>query len=363
MWQSIISIENLLFAAKRAALGKRGKRAAAEFEYQQLDRVLELQAELQAKIYRPGNYRHFVIYEPKRRRISAAPFRDRVVHHALCNVIEPVFDRQFIANSFANRVGKGSHAALAQLQIYTRQYRFALRADVMQHFPSLDHAILRRAIARVVDDPDVLWLVDVILHSGRGVLEQEYTPVLFEHDTLSALTRPRGLPIGNLTSQFWSNVYLNRFDYFVTRQLGCTAYVRYVDDFVLFGNDKHALYEWKQAIIHELGRLRLTIHESEAQVVPVAQGIPWLGFVTYPTHRLLKRRKMLYFSRKFGKLVFQYQHGSLSFADLSSHVQGWVAHASFGDTWRLRKFMFRRYPLHQNRPALGGGPPRPPVRA
>lgn len=136
-------------------------------------------------------------------KISAAPFRDRVVHHALRNLIEPIFDARFIAHSYANRLGKGTHRAVDQLQRWAQRYRYVLRMDVVQHFPSLDHAILRDKIARVIHDADVLWLVDAILASGAGVLADEYTPVYFPGDDLFALNRPRGLPIGNLTSQLW----------------------------------------------------------------------------------------------------------------------------------------------------------------
>ena len=248
IFDAITDWDNLLRAARLAARGKRRKRSAAAFEHQLADQLIELQSELRTKTYRPGGYVHFLIHEPKRRKISAAPFRDRVVHHVLCNLIEPLFEAQFIAHSYANRNGKGTHRAVNQLQDWSRRYRYALRADVVQHFPSLDHAILRAKLARRIDDPRVLWLIDSILASGAGVLDDEYSPAYFPGDDLFAIYRPRGLPIGNLTSQFWSNVYLNDFDWFVTRELGCAAYLRYVDDFVLFSDNKGALWQWKNAI-------------------------------------------------------------------------------------------------------------------
>ena len=202
MFASIVEWDNLWLAFRKAAKGKRGTASAAGFEYQVADRLLALQDELTAKTYRPGSYRHFTIHEPKRRRISAAPFRDRVVHHALCNVIEPLFEARFIADSYANRVGKGTHRAVDRLQQFARRHRYVLRMDVVQHFASLDHAVLRAAIADVIREEDVLWLVDVILASGAGVLAGEYDMVWFPGDDLLAADRPRGLPIGNLTSQF-----------------------------------------------------------------------------------------------------------------------------------------------------------------
>lgn len=241
LFPHIITWQNLWLAYHKAARGKRGRAAAAGFEHHLADHLLELQQDLIQQTYRPGAYRHFTIHEPKRRKISAAPFRDRVVHHALCNIIEPIFEAQFHPHSYANRVGKGTHRAVDQLQTYSRSYRYVLRLDIVQHFPSLDHAILKRELFRFLADPQVQWLIAVILNSGEGVLADEYKMVYFQNNSLLALTRPRGLPIGNLTSQFWSNCYLNPLDWFITRELGCRAYLRYVDDMALFSNNKQPL--------------------------------------------------------------------------------------------------------------------------
>jgi RNA-directed DNA polymerase len=345
---SIAGWENLLLAFRRAAKGKRGRAPAAGFEFGVADRLLQLQRELGTDSYTPGKYRHFYIREPKRRKISAAPFRDRVVHHALCNLIEPVFDVRFIPDSYANRKGKGTHAALDRLQYFARRYRYVLRADVVKHFPSLDHAILYGEIERVIGDEGVLRLVKTILDSGKDVLSDEYEMVYFPDDDLFAVNRPRGLPIGNLTSQFWSNVYLNSFDWFVQRELGCTAYLRYVDDFALFSNSKSQLYAWKQAIVKRMAQLRLTIHYNEAQVIPTAHGIPWLGFVVYPTHRRLKRRNAVNFTRRLEHNIDLYQSGEISFAELDASLKGWINHVRYADTWGLRTHIFENHPIRMH---------------
>lgn len=334
-----------MLAYHRAALGKRGRWAAAAFEFQLADRLLTLQAELQDGSYRPGRYRHFMIREPKQRKISAAPFRDRVVHHALCNLIEPLFEARFHPHSYANRIGKGTHRAIEQLQRYARQYRYVLRLDIVQHFPSLDHAVLRQALFQVVRDERTQQLIDVILAGGEGVLADEYDMVYFPGDDLFAPLRPRGLPIGNLTSQFWSNCYLNPLDWFVTRQLGCPAYLRYVDDFALFSHSKAALNRWREQIAAFLADLRLTLHTGQAQVMPTAAGIPWLGFVVYPTHRLLKRRNLVQFRRRLEMNITLYRQGQISFAELDAGVQGWINHVRYGDTWGLRRHLFARRPV------------------
>lgn len=349
LFDAITNWDNLWRAYHLAARGKRGKRSAAAFDHRVADRLLALQAELRAKTYRPGAYRHFFIHEPKRRKISAAPFRDRVVHHALCNLIEPIFEAGFCAHSYANRAGKGTHRAVDRLQRWARRYRYVLRGDVVQHFPSLDHAILRAKLACRIDDEEVRWLIDRILESGAGVLADEYTMVYFPGDDLLAACRPRGLPIGNLTSQFWSNVYLNDFDWFVRRELGCGAYLRYVDDFALFGDSKAELWAWKDAVVARLARERLTIHAAQAQVLPTSCGIPWLGFVVYPTHRRLKRRNAVNFTRRLERNLDAYRSGQISFAELDVSVQGWVNHVRYANTWGLREHVFSTHPI----PRLG----------
>jgi retron-type reverse transcriptase len=343
-FEKVTSWENLLEAYRKAARGKRGEASAARFEYRLADGLLALQEELKTHRYRPGEYVHFYIHEPKRRKISAAPFRDRVVHHALCNVIEPWFERRFIFDSYANRVGKGTHRAIDRLQQFARRYRYCLRMDIVKHFPSIDHAILLKTLARVIRQDDVLWLVETIIASGAGVLEDEYDTVWFPGDDLLAACRPRGLPIGNLTSQFWSNCYLDPFDHFVKRSLRCRAYLRYVDDFALFSDDKHVLRNWREAIIGFLARLRLTVHENISQTLPTRCGIPWLGFVIYPDHRRLKARNARRATRRLSARFTAWRDGEISFAELDASFQGWINHVRYADTWGLRREVFRRVP-------------------
>ena len=337
MYTQLCSWDNLWLAYRKAAKGKRGLVPAAAFEYRLEDNLLALQRELRDQTYRPGAYTNFYIHESKRRLISAAPFRDRVVHHALCNLITPVFERSFIFDSYANRVGKGTHRALNRCQHLARRYRYVLQCDVRQFFPSIDHAILRDTLARKIDDAQVVWLVDQILASGVGVLSEEYAMVWFPGDELWAINRPRGLPIGNLTSQFWANCYLNPFDHFVQRELRCSAYLRYVDDFLLFDDDKHRLWEHQRALIARLARLRLTIHQAQAQVRPVSDGIPFLGLVVFPERRRLKRRKGIAYARRLRAMAHRYRERALSLDQVTASVEGWVNHTRFANTTGLRQ--------------------------
>lgn len=322
----------------------------AAFEHHLEENLLALQRELQAKTYRPGAYVSFTIHEPKRRLISAAPFRDRVVHHALCNVIEPIFERTFISDSYANQMGKGTHRALNRCQQFARRYQYVLQGDICQFFPSIDYIVLCKILRQSISDSNAMWLAERILESGMGVLKEEYEMVWFPGDDLFAVNRPRGLPIGNLTSQFWANCFLNPFDHFVKRELRCQGYLRYVDDFLLFADDKSTLWNWREAVVERLAGLRLTLHPG-SHPRPVTEGFPFLGFVVYPTRRRLKRRKVIYFQRHFRALVRSCEAGNLSLSQLTASARGWANHARYGNTVGLR------------RAALGGITIHPPARS
>jgi len=337
LYPKIYAFANLYRAFRRARRCKRDRLEVADFEFDLEEKLLRLREELKGCTYRPGPYRSFYIRDSKRRLISAAPFRDRVVHHALVGVIEPLFERRFIGDSYANRVGKGTHRALDRCQQFSRRYRYVLQCDVRQFFPSVDHAILYGQLARVIGDEDVMWLVARILEGGRGVLAGEYEMVWFPGDDLLAATRPRGLPIGNLTSQFWANVYLNSLDQFVRRTLRCRAYLRYVDDFLLFADEKTTLHTWRVAVIERLADLRLTLHERRAQVYPVVEGIPFLGFRVFPDHRRLRSDRGHAARRRMQALARRCMAGKADVERLTAAVRGWVAHVAHGDTWGLRR--------------------------
>lgn len=322
--------ENLRLAYTNASRGKRGRGATAEFESLLADNLLELEQELTEQTYQPGAYTNFYIHEPKKRLISAAPFRDRVVHHALCNVTVPYFERLFIADSYANRVGKGTHRAIDRCQQFAGKYKYVLQCDVKQFFPSIDHEILRETLKNMLPDESALWLVNRILASGRGVLAGEYDMAYFPGDDLLSVNRPRGLPIGNLTSQLWANCYLNPLDHFIRRELGCTAYLRYVDDSLLFGDDKKEMMRWRDAIVKRMEHFRLTLHIGNAHPYPVVKGIPFLGFRIFPDYRRVKQRKGFAYRRKLRHLIQTADQKTIR-----ASVQGWTNHVRYADSFHL----------------------------
>ena len=192
-------------------------------------------------------------------------------------------------------------------------------------------------MAHVIADRQTLWLIDQILNGGAEIHRAEVEPHYFPGDDLLAALRPRGLPIGNLTSQFWANVYLNPLDHFVKRELKCPGYVRYVDDLLLFADDKPTLHGWRQAMIEFAATLRLTLHEPQAAVFPVNTGIPFLGWRVYPDHYRLKRRNGLMFQRRLARALHHLAGGEVSLSDLDRMIQGWIAHVAHGETWGLRR--------------------------
>lgn len=347
LYARIADFENLFHAFKNAARGKRRRPDVAEFEFRLEENLVQIREELLEKLYEPGPYHNFSIHDPKPRLISAAPFRDRVVHHALCQIIEPLFEARFVYDSYACRVGKGTHAALDRAQEHARKYPYVLKCDVERFFPSMDYGILMAQLERVIGDRDVLWLCRQVLESGADIHGKGEEPRYFPGDSLLSPLRPKGLPIGNLTSQFWANVYLNPMDHFIKRALGCKAYVRYVDDLLLFSDQKTVLHEWRKEVFEYGAKVRLRYHESQAQVFPVSTGIPFLGWRVYPDHRRLRRRNGVAFQRRFSRLREKYSQGRIGWTDMTESIQGWIAHVSHGDTWGLRRALVSSHTLRK----------------
>ncbi|NIR48001.1 RNA-dependent DNA polymerase [candidate division KSB1 bacterium] len=343
LYGHICSFENLLRAAKKAQKGKRYQENVGRFNANLEHELIQLRRELIEKSYIPGAFRTFTIFEPKKRLISAAPYRDRVVHHALCNVIEPLFEKKFIYDSYANRVDKGTHRAILRYQKFCRKNKFVLKCDIRKYFPSIDHEILKEEIRRTIGCRDTLWLIDRIIDFSN---EQERVFDYFPGDELfTPLQRQRGLPIGNLTSQFFANVYLNRFDHFVKEQLKCKFYLRYMDDFATLGNDKEHLWEVKSEMERFLVRFRIRIHENKCQIYRTEKGLSFLGFRVFPEFRLLKRENVVRTRRRIRRLQEKYAARKLSFEEVTRSVHGWLGHAKFGDTYGLRKKLFEEHPF------------------
>lgn len=357
LFPQIASFANLFAAWEAARQGKRRRADVAAFERHLEGHLLTLERHLLAGSYQPGRYRSFYIREPKRRKISAAPFRDRVVHHALVRVLEPIFEPRFAHASYACRVGKGTHRAADHAQALLRRYRYVLKADIAQFFPSIDHAILHELLARHIACRPTLDLCRRIMASGDGILASEYTLQFFPADDpttrsgqgLFAALRPRGLPIGNLTSQFWANVYLNRLDTLIQRELRL-PHVRYCDDMLIFADDKATLHTAWHALRDGAAHLRLTLHPVKTRLYAASEGVEFVGYRLFRDHRRLRRGNVRLFVRRLRRQQRAYRAGRLTAAKLRASLQSWIAHAKHADTYRLRSRLLRAHPFSGRQP-------------
>ncbi len=329
LFDKIVAFENLLAAANKAALGKREKPYVIEFFAKLEENLFRLQSELEHKTYYPGRYSTFQIYEPKPRMISAAPFRDRIVHHALINIIGTGLERSFIFDTYSNRLGKGTHKAIRRYQTFLRRNSYVLKCDIKKYFPSIDHAILKCLLKKRISCEATLWLINKIIDFSNP---QDPVDDYFPGDTLfTPQDRRKGLPIGNLTSQFFANLYLNQLDHFVKEELRCRAYVRYVDDFVLFGDSKQCLREWRDSIAIFLSEYRLKLHPTRCQIYPAPVGGRFLGQVIWRTHRLLPGQNV----HRFKSRVQSWRTNPPE--NIDQRLASWVGHASQANTFCLLK--------------------------
>jgi retron-type reverse transcriptase len=341
LWHQVIDFENLLNASRKAQRGKRYRGNVLDFNYHLESELARLQTELQNQTYKPGRYRTFQIFEPKPRLISAAPYRDRVVHHALCNVIVPILERTFIVDTYANRIGFGTHRALRRFTQFARSTRYILQCDIQKYFPSIDHEILKGLLRRKIKCLHTLWLIDTIIDNSN---EQEPIVEYFPGDDLLAPCKRRhGLPIGNLTSQFFANCYLNGFDHFVKEQLKATRYLRYVDDFALFSDDYGFLRDARDAIANYLTTLRLRIHPIKSQLFETRMGANFVGFRVLPDRIRVRNDNLRRARLRLRQLQTAYSNGKIDLKRLNQSIQSWVAHLEHGDTWRLRQDIFQTW--------------------
>jgi RNA-directed DNA polymerase len=338
LFAGIANFRALHAAYRRAVIGKRRKPGAAAFAAGLETNLLRLERELRERTWRPGRYVEIAISDPKPRLVSAAPFRDRVVHHALCAAIVPLFERGFIAHSYANRDGKGTHRAVAQYEHWRDRHRHVLRCDIHRYFPAIDHTCLKTLFRRRIGCLDTLWLLDAVVDGSNA---QEPVHRYYHGDDLFApFVRRRGLPIGNLTSQFFANLYLDGLDHFATEALHA-PYLRYVDDFALFHDDPAVLEDWRERIGVWLAGRRLSLHPRKTVILPTREPATFLGYELRPGRRRLPETNVRRFRNRLRGMHDRWQAGTIDAAAVKARAGAWIAHASHADTWRLRYAIFR----------------------
>ena len=293
IYENVCSPENLILAWRKARRGKTKRPYVIEFENDLAGNLLKIHEELESQAYKPRPLETFILRDPKTRRISKSDFRDRIVHHALCNIIEPKFDRKFIYDSCANRKGKGNLFAVNRFDKFKRKVSgngkvspnrfndsnyvsgYCLKADIGHYFEEVDHRILLKIIGKRIRDEKIIWLIERILQNHHGKAEG------------------KGMPLGNLTSQFFANVYLNELDYFIKHCLRAKYYARYVDDFVVLHASKPQLENWKGQIDAFLKReLGLELHPEKSRIISLSSGVDFVGYRNFYHFRLLRRKNI-----------------------------------------------------------------------
>jgi len=334
LYEKLYSEENLISAFKKARKGKSKRDYIINFESNLNKNLKLLQRELKLKTYKPQNLKKFIIRDPKTRTIHASLFRDRIIHHAIINLIQPIYEKIFIYDSFASRKFKGTHLAVERFKYFINKVSsngkkikkpfsnnsitgYVFKADIKHYFDTIDHKILIHILRKKIKDEDFIGLIQIVLDN-------------FE-------TSEKGLPLGNYTSQFFANVYLNNLDYFIKHRLHAKYYIRYVDDFVILHKDKKVLLEFRNKIEKYLKSLKLELHTEKSKIYPLRNGITFLGYRIFYHYKLLRKRNINYFLRQFEKKVNLYRCGLIERKDLEGFLQGWFGYSKFANTYNFRK--------------------------
>jgi len=321
LFEDIYSMENLYHAWHKASRGKSAKPSILEF-YRNLDQNLSsLAEELRTGSYRPGPYNRFLIKDPKERIIAASPVRDRVVQHALMNYYDPVFDRHLIHDTYACRIGKGTHKAVLRAFHFAKGSRYFLKMDVRKYFDSVDHAALKTLLAGIVKDAAALRLFYLIIDSG---------------DTFP----DKGLPIGNLTSQYFANYYLSAFDHHFKERLHARRYIRYMDDILIFSDSANAIRDfYAAAVSYARDKLKLTLKPRVSGAV--ADGVPFLGFLVKPSGIYLHHKTKRRYKARIAEIEHKRKNGVYSELEAGRRVESVTAHLLLARSLNFRNTVLR----------------------
>ncbi|MCD4666542.1 helix-turn-helix domain-containing protein [archaeon] len=333
LYNKLCSYENLEKAFNKARKRKTFRSYVIEFEDNLEKNLLQLRYELLFDIYKPRPLQIFILRDPKTRKISKSDFRDRVIHHALCNVIEKIFEKKFIYDSHANRINKGTLAAIKRFDYFKNKVSrnntrncFVLKADIKHYFDTVNQNILIEIIKKKIKDKKVLDLIKLILTNHKTKIKN------------------KGMPLGNLTSQFFANVYLNELDQFIKHKLKVKYYIRYVDDFVILDSSAKKLEEYKEKINEFLTeKLDIKLHEDKSRILKLSKGINFLGLRIFPRHKLITRKNLEKFERNFKKLKLLYKEGIISHEKITEIFEGWLAYISNADTYKYRNYLMNNF--------------------
>ncbi len=330
LFEKIISAENLFAAWDAFKSDKKRKKDVLQFEWRLEENIFKLFRELKVKTYKHGIYSGFYITDPKRRHIHKAEVRDRILHHAVFNILNPIFEETYISASFSCRVGFGTHKGVNALERITRRVSqngtkvcYVLKCDIRKFFDSVDHEILMGILEKRVKDPDTIWLLREIVGS---------------FDSGNSAISKVGVPIGNLTSQSFANIYMNEFDQFMKHELRVEDYLRYTDDFVIVSRDEAYL----KALIPKISKflresLALELHPKKVFIRKLHQGIDFLGYLVFPKGTLVKTRTKRRIFTKLKRRVEEYRKGEIEKITLDQSLQSYLGMLSHADSHKLEE--------------------------
>ncbi|MBL5768227.1 reverse transcriptase/maturase family protein [Heyndrickxia sporothermodurans] len=347
LFEQIIDYENLWNAYLNARRGKRLRGEVLEFSNNVEEHLIQIQNELIYKTYNVGRYREFYVYEPKKRLIMALPFRDRVVQWAIYQVIEPLLDKQFIKDSYACRKGMGTQKAADRLQYWMRKLErshgkaYALKLDMSKYFYRIDHNVLLNILKRKIKDDDLLWLLEVIIRSEETKFGIPLGDHGFEEDRIEGM----GMPIGNLTSQLFANLYLNEMDQYAKHELGLHHYIRYMDDIIILHPNKEELLEVLEEVdVFLKSELKLQLN-NKTSIRPISCGVEFVGYRIWTTHRKLRKATVKKMKSRFKYLKRAFARGEVNADEVRPTVMSYLGFMKHANCYRLQQKTLKEFVL------------------
>ena len=348
VFEQVVDYDNLYRAYLNARLCKRYRYEVLNFSAHLEDNRVKLQNELIDRTYTLGKYREFYIYEPKKRLVMAQPFKDRVVQWAIYQVLNPVFAQGYITDSYACIKERGTHKAVKRLHYWLRQvgkkpekYYF-LKLDISKYFYRIDHDVLMGILKRKIHDDDMIFLLDKIVNSSEtnfGLPPGKSPGEVKRSDRVSE----KGMPVGNLSSQMFANMYLNELDQYCKRTLGIHFYVRYMDDVIILHQDKDQLHEWKRIIDTFLKeKLQLDLNEKTC-IRPITLGVEFCGYKIWNTHIKLRKSTALKMKRNLKKLQKEYAAGEVTVEEAKQTISSYLGILKHCDSYSLKRTIFGEY--------------------
>jgi retron-type reverse transcriptase len=329
LYEKIYDFNNLLEAFKKARKGKRYRNEVLQYAANLEENLINLQNQLIWQTYEPSRCNEFIVHEPKKRIISAPQFKDRVLHHAIYKIINPIFERIFIYDSYACRVGKGTHAGADRLTRFIRMHdshAYCLKGDISKYFAGIDHETLKMILRKKIKCTKTLWLLDKIIDFNG---------------------EPTGLGLGALTSQLFANIYLNELDYYIKQVLLVRHYIRYMDDFIIVSDSKEEMHMIRGDIENFLWtHLKLKTNQK-TQIFPISQGINFLGYRIWPNHRLIRKSSIKRIKRKLKRFSNDYRDGLISISQIYPILVSWLGHISHADSYGIRKKVLEKFRLRR----------------